>query len=154
MRKKIEVTVKKPQFSVTTDVSFAQVDAWYGHTRMDLKMDIIYPEDDTRLYPCVVWVCGGAWMKMDKSAHLAYLSRLARKGFVVASVQYRTSNEEPFCVLMRTVTILIRSISAFPENLPAVIWHVLQHLQRIRSLMWEPIWRNPVHFRQPARGIR
>ena len=36
MRKKIEVTVKKPQFSVTTDVSFAQVDAWYGHTRMDL----------------------------------------------------------------------------------------------------------------------
>ena len=44
MRKKIEVTVKKPQFSVTTDVSFAQVDAWYGHTRMDLKMDIIYPE--------------------------------------------------------------------------------------------------------------
>ena len=41
MRKKIEVTVKKPQFSVTTDVSFAQVDAWYGHTRMDLKMDYL-----------------------------------------------------------------------------------------------------------------
>ena len=76
MRKKIEVTVKKPQFSVTTDVSFAQVDAWYGHTRMDLKMDIIYPEDDTRLYPCVVWVCGGAWMKMDKSAHLLIFPNL------------------------------------------------------------------------------
>ena len=39
-------------------------------------------------------------------------------------------------------------------KLPVVIWQVLLHLQRIRSLMWEPIWRNPVHFRQPARGIR
>ena len=89
MRKKIEVTVKKPQFSVTTDVSFAQVDAWYGHTRMDLKMDIIYPEDDTRLYPCVVWVCGGAWMKMDKSAHLAYLSRLAPVSYTHLDVYKR-----------------------------------------------------------------
>ena len=116
MRKKIEVTVKKPQFSVTTDVSFAQVDAWYGHTRMDLKMDIIYPEDDTRLYPCVVWVCGGAWMKMDKSAHLAYLSRLARKGFVVASVQYRTSNEEPFPAALEDVKAGIRYLRAYADR--------------------------------------
>lgn len=116
MRKKIEVTVKKPQFSVTTDVSFAQVDAWYGHTRMDLKMDIIYPEDDTRLYPCVVWVCSGAWMKMDKSAHLAYLSRLARKGFVVASVQYRTSNEEPFPAALEDVKAGIRYLRAYADR--------------------------------------
>ena len=122
MRKKIEVTVKKPQFSVTTDVSFAQVDAWYGHTRMDLKMDIIYPEDDTRLYPCVVWVCGGAWMKMDKSAHLAYLSRLARKGFVVASVQYRTSNEEPFPAALEDVKAGIRYEKAFNCCRQTTVW--------------------------------
>ncbi len=116
MRKKIQVEVKKPQFSTTTDVSFAQVDAWYGHTRMDLKMDIIYPEDDTRTYPCVVWVCGGAWVKMDKSAHLAYLAKLARKGFVVASVQYRTSNEEPFPAALQDVKAGIRYLRAYADR--------------------------------------
>ena len=30
---------------------------------------------------------------MDKSAHNLYLSRLASDGFVVASVEYRTSNQ-------------------------------------------------------------
>lgn len=30
---------------------------------------------------------------MDNAAHLAYLGTLAQEGFVVASVEYRTSNE-------------------------------------------------------------
>lgn len=33
---------------------------------------------------------------MDKSVHMAYLSKLALEGFVVASVQYRTSNEASY----------------------------------------------------------
>ena len=60
--------------------------SWFGHTMQDLKMDLIYPEDKERKYPCIVWICGGAWLQMDRSAHLAYLSELARKGFTVASL--------------------------------------------------------------------
>ena len=44
MRKTIQVEVREPQYSVTTNITFAQVDAWFGHTRQDLKMDLIYPE--------------------------------------------------------------------------------------------------------------
>ena len=90
MRRRIQVEAEKPQFCVTTGITFAQADAWFGNTVQDLKLDLIYPRDNTRKYPCVVWICGGAWIQMDRSAHLAYLSVLAQQGFVVASVEYRT----------------------------------------------------------------
>ena len=112
MRKTIQVEVREPQYSVTTNITFAQVDAWFGHTRQDLKMDLIYPEDSTKDYPCVVWICGGAWQSMDKSAHLAYLSGLAREGFVAASVQYRTSNEAKFPAQLQDVKAAIRYLRA------------------------------------------
>lgn len=112
MKKKIQVQAREPQFSVITNLTFAQVDAWFGHTTQDLKMDLIYPEDKTKKYPCIVWICGGAWVLMDKSAHLAYLSELARKGFVVASVQYRTSNDAKFPAQLQDVKAGIRYLRA------------------------------------------
>ena len=77
MRRRIQVEAEKPQFCVTTGITFAQADAWFGNTVQELKLDLIYPRDNTRKYPCVVWICGGAWIQMDRSAHLAYLSVLA-----------------------------------------------------------------------------
>lgn len=116
MRETITVEVKAPQYVVVADVAFAQVDAWYGHTRRDLKMDIIYPEDKNEKYPCIVWICGGAWLTMDKSAHLAYLSELARSGFVVASVEYRTSNEAKYPLPLMDVKAAVRYLRAHSER--------------------------------------
>lgn len=116
MRETITVEVKAPQYVVVADVAFAQVDAWYGHTRRDLKMDIIYPEDKNEEYPCIVWICGGAWLTMDKSAHLAYLSELARSGFVVASVEYRTSNEAKYPLPLMDVKAAVRYLRAHSER--------------------------------------
>jgi len=116
MKKQVKIAVTQPQFAVTTDVAFAQVDAWFGHTRKDLKMDIIYPEDREKKYPCIVWICGGAWLQLDKSAHLAYLSELSRKGFVVASVQYRTTNECPYPAQLQDVKAGIRYLRAHAQR--------------------------------------
>ena len=116
MRKKIKVKVENPQYSVITGITFAQVDNWFGHTRKDLKMDIIYPEDNTKAYPCIVWVCGGAWRTMDRSAHLAYLSILAMEGFVVASVEYRTTNEVCYPLPLLDVKGGIRYLKAHAER--------------------------------------
>lgn len=105
MKKILKPETTKPQYVVTTDITYAQVDSWFGHCRRDLKLDLIYPEDgEGKTYPCIVWICGGAWQRMDKAAHLAYLGTLAQEGFVVASVEYRTSNEERIrcnCVISR-----------------------------------------------------
>lgn len=117
MIQQLNVKVDSPQYVVTTNVAFAQVDAWFGHTRRDLKMDIIYPEDMTgKRYPCIVWICGGAWLTLDKSAHLAYLAQLARAGFAVASVEYRTSNEAVFPAQLQDVKAAIRYLKAHADR--------------------------------------
>ena len=79
MKEVLKIKVEKPQYVTITGITYAQVDSWYGHCRRDLKLDLIYPEDFSgKTYPCVVWICGGAWLRMDKSAHLSYLSKLAQ----------------------------------------------------------------------------
>ncbi|WP_374971868.1 hypothetical protein AB9D59_26885 [Blautia producta] len=44
MKKTIQVTITDPQYIVDTNVTFAQVSDWFGHTTKDLKLDIIFPE--------------------------------------------------------------------------------------------------------------
>ena len=43
MKKTIQVTITDPQYIVDTNVTFAQVSDWFGHTTKDLKLDIIFP---------------------------------------------------------------------------------------------------------------
>lgn len=60
MKKVIQVAVKEPQYVVSTDVAFAQVDAWFGHTVRDLKLDVIYPEHTEKRHVS----CGSAEVQM------------------------------------------------------------------------------------------
>ena len=113
MKKILKPETTKPQYVVTTDITYAQVDSWFGHCRRDLKLDLIYPEDgEGKTYPCIVWICGGAWQRMDKAAHLAYLGTLAQEGFVVASVEYRTSNEGTHPMQLCDIKAAIRYLRA------------------------------------------
>ena len=116
MRETITINKVEPQYSVVSGVAFAQVDSWFGHIVRDLKMDIIYPEDNAKSYPCIVWICGGAWLMMDRSVHLAYLSELARSGFVVASVEYRTTNEAIYPAQLTDVKAAIRYLKAHSKR--------------------------------------
>lgn len=116
MRETVRIEVTQPNWTACTGVAFSQVDSWFGHTRRDLKLDIIYPEDPERVYPCIVWICGGAWLTMDRSAHLPYLAQLARSGFVVASVEYRTSNEAHFPAQLIDVKSAVRYLRAHAER--------------------------------------
>ena len=116
MKQLVSVPVKRPQYTMVSGLTFAQVGQWFGHCVRDLKMDLIYPEDKTRRYPCVVWICGGAWLSMNRSAHMAYLSQLALQGFVVASVEYRTSNEAKFPLPLEDVKAGIRYLRAHADR--------------------------------------
>ena len=117
MKKILKPETTKPQYVVATDITYAQVDSWFGHCRRDLKLDLIYPEDgEGKTYPCIVWICGGAWQRMDKAAHLAYLGTLAQEGFVVASVEYRTSNEGAHPMQLCDIKAAIRYLRAYAKR--------------------------------------
>lgn len=116
MKESIKVKVEQPQYLTDTGVVFGQVASWCGHTVENLKMDIVFPMEKEKKYPCIVWICGGAWKEMSTSAHLAYLSRLAMEGFVVASVQYRTSNQVIFPAQLEDIKAAVRYLRAHSEQ--------------------------------------
>ena len=117
MKRKIKVEVRRRQIACDAGVPFCSVDERFGHFSHELRMDIVYPETpfgstEVIHYPCVLWLCGGGWLDMDRSMHIAYLSRLAREGFVVASAEYRTSNLAPYPACVKDVKAAIRFLRA------------------------------------------
>ena len=68
---------------------------------VSLHLQIITPQsrntkNSGRKYPCIVYVQGSAWMKQNINAKLELLARLAEKGYVIAVVEYRSSDIAPF----------------------------------------------------------
>jgi len=110
-RETIKIEISEPVYFLDEDVTYAQADAWFGHVTRDLRMDIVYPQTDSR-YPCIIWVCGGTWTQMNKGAHIPYLADLARRGFVTASVEYRLGHEAPFPAAVIDIKSAIRYLRA------------------------------------------
>ena len=167
MKKTIHIDVKEPQYMVNTNVTFAQVPGWCGHITQDLKMDVIFPRETGKPVPAIVWICGGGWLEMSTCAHLAYLTELARCGFVVASVQYRTSNEAKFPAQLTDVKAAIRYLRAHadsyhldPRKIGVMGESAGGHLTAMAALTGNDRTFNkgticsiPVLFRQPAPGM-
>ena len=61
-----------------------------------LHMDIFYPQSASGPLPCIVYVPGSAWMQQNLDMSVPNLTRLAARGYVVASVEYRPSNVGQF----------------------------------------------------------
>jgi acetyl esterase/lipase len=112
----ITIEVNDPIYYLDEEVTYAQADAWFGHVTRDLRMDIIYPQTEGKKYPCIVWVCGGAWTQMNRGAHIPYLSDLARRGFVIASVDYRLGHEAPFPGAIIDIKAAIRYLRAHAKR--------------------------------------
>ncbi|MCI1219810.1 MAG: alpha/beta hydrolase [Bifidobacterium sp.] len=84
-----------------------------------LVMDIIAPQsfgdDDARRYPAVVFVQGSAWTTPDRDHEIAQLAQLARKGYVVATVNHRDASCEPtyvFPAYLEDVKAAVRFLRA------------------------------------------
>lgn len=98
MREVMKKNIEHEVLSFIPDISYSCVPAWYGSTMRDLKMDIIAPKqrEGHKKCPLILWFCGGAYRVVDKSVWLPEMMYFARKGYIVASVEYRTSNETIF----------------------------------------------------------
>jgi acetyl esterase/lipase len=85
------------------------------------------PEGREHLFPLVVYVQGSAWFKQDIGYEIPQLSQFARKGYVVAVVEYRPSTVAPFPAQVKDTKTAIRflrrnasSYSIDPERI--VLW--------------------------------
>ena len=118
MRKRICVERKREVLSLITDIAFANVPCWYDASRRDLKMDLIVPKNRTGhpACPAVVWICGGAYRVVNRSVWMPEMMRFARAGYVVASIEYRTSSEAVFPAQLIDVKSAVRFLRAHAKE--------------------------------------
>ncbi len=94
------IEVRQPAYSIGLmhDVEYKRVPAQAGHFndtyRTGLVMQIIVPRPEDRAkkqepYPIIVYPVGGGWTTPLLMYRLPYVVDLARRGLIVATVQYR-----------------------------------------------------------------
>lgn len=117
MKKTIKVETKKKCWSLVEDITYATVPSWYGSTYRGMKCSICMPKvrESGVKYPLLVWFCGGAFKVMDKDVWWPQWMEFAREGCVVASVEYRTSNEAVFPAALTDAKAAIRYLKANAE---------------------------------------
>lgn len=118
MKKEITVKQKQEVLSLINDIAFSCVPAWYGATRRTLKMSIVCPKEreNHEAMPLIIWVCGGAFRLVDRAVWVPEMIYFARRGYVVASVEYRTSPEAEFPGALCDVKAAVRYLKAHAKD--------------------------------------
>ena len=114
MKQTLRIAPEREALTLIAGTTYARVPSWYGFTREDLKMDIVLPKhaEGHAPLPAVLWLCGGAFCVVDRSVWMPQMVEFARKGYVVASANYRTSNAVPFPAPLLDVKAAIRFLRA------------------------------------------
>lgn len=76
-----------------------------------LKFDYLQPKTD-KSTPLIIFIKGGGFLNMYKSKYLPQLISFAQKGFAIASIEYRTSNECNFPSQLYDVKAAVRYFRA------------------------------------------
>lgn len=118
-KKEVTIPLKDTPLTMVSGITFAQVPYWFPFfDYKDLKLDLIRPfrKPEGEKRPLLLWLCGGAWITMERSAHLPWLMQFARSGYVVASAEYRLSNSAHFPAQLEDVKRAIRYLKAHADE--------------------------------------
>lgn len=112
--KKIKIENDHEILSLINDITFSSVPYWYGASMRDLHMSIIAPKERENhpACPLIIWVCGGAFRVVDRAVWLPEMMYFAERGYIVAGIEYRTSNDTMFPHPLIDVKSAIRYLKA------------------------------------------
>jgi acetyl esterase/lipase len=88
--------------------------AWYG--QRTLRLDLFRPTDARGGRPAIIMIHGGGWRSGDKSMQVPMAQRLASRGFVCATIEYRLSGEALYPAALYDVKAAIRWMRANGEK--------------------------------------
>lgn len=91
------------------DVEFARIDT------ISLKLDLYLPENIEKPVPLIIWIHGGSWSYGSKDYPLDALTLLPR-GYAVASISYRFSQQAIFPAQIQDVKGAVRFLRANAEK--------------------------------------
>lgn len=117
-RKRIDSQTPTPGIKQILDIPYLD-DGEKGHL-----LDIYYPEGTTDKLPVIIDIHGGGWMYGYKEINKYYCLKLASKGFLVASVNYRLVDDVLFPDQVQDVFAslgwLSENLSDYPADLDNV----------------------------------
>lgn len=94
--------------TIERDVTYGTADG------VALKMDVYYPSSATGPVPAVLHVHGGGWTKGDKAltAGALFVPELIKRGYLVASINYRLAPQYKFPAHIQDVKCAVRYLRA------------------------------------------
>ncbi|MFH1785202.1 MAG: alpha/beta hydrolase [Candidatus Micrarchaeota archaeon] len=98
--------VDSGQVVLTSNIEYANVDG------TSLLLDIYTPVNITEKLPLIVWIHGGAWTTGSKNDVISSAASISNGGYVVASIDYRFSQDEIFPAQIHDVKAAIRWLRA------------------------------------------
>jgi acetyl esterase/lipase len=95
-----------------------------------LSVQLLLPpmeSESSDLFPCLLYVQGSAWLEQELGASLPALAEFARRGYVIAIVQYRPSTVAPFPAQVKDAKSAVRFLRGRATEF---------HIDADRMAMW------------------
>ena len=121
MRETINLKNNTYALGLTSEVVYLQKPYWCNLTERQLKLSLIRPRhyfsyDKKVCWPLLIFLCGGAFQKMDRNVHMPELTYFAERGYVVANVEYSVLPYTEFPEPLEEIKAAIRFLRAHGEK--------------------------------------
>lgn len=121
MKRIINVEVKEPVVHLSTEVVYGHRVAWADVDYRQLKVSILKPRtffeyDTYDKRPLLVFISGGGFSEMERNAWIPDLVWFARKGYVVASIDYSVTARTVYPMQIEDVKSAIRFLKAHADE--------------------------------------
>lgn len=90
----------------------------YSSAYENASYDLYVPSDDTKSYPILLWVHGGAFVGGDKKDISTFATALASQGYVILCMNYGLAPEYQYPVPLQQVIELSEEIPAMAKQYP------------------------------------
>ncbi len=92
----------------SSQVAYANDVIYINRNGTDLTLQILSPKSVNVPLPCIVYIQGSAWMKQNVYMNLPQLAEFAKRGYIIAMVEYRPSSVAQFPAQLQDTKTAIR----------------------------------------------
>ena len=114
MKNDLRVPVRREVLAMAAGITYSVVPDWYDATCRNLTMNLIFPKYPLghAPQPCLLFLCGGAYSVVNSAVWLPELMYFAERGYTVATIDYRTSNQPIFPAALIDAKSAVRFLKA------------------------------------------
>lgn len=114
---RMQQTAAEKIITLTDDIVYGHRMEWCGSVWHPLKMSLMRPRqhfsyDEPVVLPAIVWLCGGGFTEMDRNVWIPELTWFAKRGYVVACVEYSVTARTRFPMQLEDIKLAIRWLRA------------------------------------------